>query len=155
MNKFKTPITELIRRRTSWRKYLKMDVDKKTLDLLEAFVKEEQSGLLGGNLRFEILSSVDIDSRELQQMTTYGLIKAPRGFIVGTMTRTSLNLEEFGYAMEKIVLYATELGLSTCWLGGTFTRSRFAEKIALKTSEELPAVVSFGYPSAKPPVPHL
>jgi hypothetical protein len=49
--------------------------------------------------------------------------------------------------MELLVLYATELGLGTCWLGGSFTRSRFSRKINLKKGEILPAVVSFGYPA--------
>jgi hypothetical protein len=47
--------------------------------------------------------------------------------------------------MERIILYATGLGLGTCWLGGTFTRSRFAKKISAARAESVPAVTSVGY----------
>ncbi|MFZ3156215.1 MAG: nitroreductase family protein [Smithella sp.] len=40
---------------------------------------------------------------------------------------------------------ATDLGLGTCWLGGTFSSSRFAQKIALQNNEALPAVTPVGY----------
>jgi hypothetical protein len=54
------------------------------------------------------------------------------------------NLEDFGYAMERIILCATDLGLGTCWLGGSFTKSRFAKKIAAGKGERVPAVTSVG-----------
>jgi len=40
---------------------------------------------------------------------------------------------------------ATNLGLGTCWLGGTFSSSRFAQKIDLQNNEDLPAVTPVGY----------
>jgi hypothetical protein len=46
--------------------------------------------------------------------------------------------------MESIILFATGLGLGTCWLGGSFTRSSFSEKIKLGEDEAIPAVVSVG-----------
>jgi len=36
-----------------------------------------------------------------------------------------MNLENFGYRMELIVLHATDLELGTCWLGGTFFTQQF------------------------------
>ncbi len=44
--------------------------------------------------------------------------------------------------METIILYLTSLGLGTCWLGGSFTRSAFARKISLKDDEHIPAVTA-------------
>ena len=52
--------------------------------------------------------------------------------------------------MEKIILCATDLGLGTCWLGGSFNRSRFAKKIAASKNEIIPAVTSVGYISGRP-----
>jgi hypothetical protein len=49
--------------------------------------------------------------------------------------------------MEAIILYATDMGLGTCWLGGTFTRSSFAERMGLRAGELMPAVTSVGYPA--------
>ena len=47
--------------------------------------------------------------------------------------------------MELAILQATDLGLGTCWLGGTFSKSGFARKIGLSESELMPAVAAVGY----------
>jgi len=52
--------------------------------------------------------------------------------------------------VERIILRATDLGLGTCWLGGTFTKSRFAKNIRVTSNESVPAVVSVGYAAEKP-----
>jgi nitroreductase len=63
-------------------------------------------------------------------------------------------LEDFGYLMEQAVLFATAAGLGTCWLGGSFTKSSFAGKIAATSGETVPAVISVGNPPAgDPPAP--
>ena len=46
--------------------------------------------------------------------------------------------------METIILYATSLGLGTCWLGGTFAKSNFAKRMKLSALESMPAVTSLG-----------
>ena len=60
------------------------------------------------------------------------------------MKPAKMDLEDFGYLMEEVILFATELGLGTCWLGGTITRSSFARKIGLKDDESMPAVTATG-----------
>jgi hypothetical protein len=57
------------------------------------------------------------------------------------------NLEDFGWVLEQTVLYATGLGLGTVWLGGTFTKSRFAQLLNLRAPESVPAVIATGYPA--------
>jgi hypothetical protein len=47
--------------------------------------------------------------------------------------------------MEHVILFATDLGLGTCWLGGTFSKSGFAKKIAMRAREVMPAVAVIGY----------
>lgn len=59
--------------------------------------------------------------------------------------KRNITIWNFGYLMEKNILMATDLGLGTCWLGGTFSSSRFAQKIALQNNEALPAVTPVGY----------
>jgi hypothetical protein len=51
--------------------------------------------------------------------------------------------------MELLVLKATELGLGSCWLGITFTKSPFSQQLDLLPGETIPAVASLGYPSDK------
>ena len=50
---------------------------------------------------------------------------------------------------EKLVLYATSLGLGTCWLGGTFNRGAFASAMEMKENEIFPIVSPIGYPAQK------
>jgi hypothetical protein len=76
---------------------------------------------------------------------TYGFIRGATGFIAGAVGQGEKNLEDFGYQMEAIILFATDLGLGTCWLGGSFTQSSFAQKIGAGQDEIVPAVTATGY----------
>ncbi|WP_083248367.1 nitroreductase family protein [Desulfuribacillus stibiiarsenatis] len=57
------------------------------------------------------------------------------------------NLEDIGYTLEQLILYATSKGLGTCWLGGTFTKSSFERMVQLKEHEILPIITPVGYPA--------
>jgi hypothetical protein len=61
------------------------------------------------------------------------------------MKKAEEHEEDFGYLMERLVLQATDLGLGTCWLGGTFTKSSFSRRIGAGKDERVPAVVAVGY----------
>jgi nitroreductase len=58
-------------------------------------------------------------------------------------------MEGYGYCMERNILKATSMGLGTCWLGGTFKRSGFADKISINESELLPVISPVGYSGDK------
>jgi hypothetical protein len=102
-------------------------------------------GPLGGAHRFQLLAATPADRDSLAGLGTYGFIRDETGFIAGAATRSKKDLEDFGYSQERIILLATDLGLGTCWLGGTFTKSGFAKKISLRKGEDLPAVAAIGY----------
>jgi hypothetical protein len=76
---------------------------------------------------------------------TYGLIKNPAGFILGSAERGKHHLEDYGYELEAVILHATDLRLNTCWLGGNFTKSSFSKRIGARGDETVPAVASIGY----------
>jgi nitroreductase len=80
---------------------------------------------------------------------TYGLVTRVPAFIVGAIRRAPDALEDFGYAMEGLVLRATDLGLATCWIGGAFGRSATARALSLKDDEIMPAIVAVGRPAEK------
>jgi hypothetical protein len=58
-------------------------------------------------------------------------------------------MEDYGYGMERNILFATSLGLGTCWLGGTLNRAGFARRIGLEEGELMPAISPVGYPAGK------
>ena len=58
--------------------------------------------------------------------------------------------EAYGYAFEKLVLYAWSLGVGTVWLGGTLNREAFQEAMDLGPGEIMPCASPLGYPARKP-----
>ena len=145
-----TPPAELIARRYSCRTYINIPIEKGLRDRLSVYVEAQNEGPLGGRARFELVASTEADLKALKGLGTYGFIRGATGFIVGATDDDARYLEDYGYLLEKIVLYATGMGLGTCWLGGTFTKSSFAERISAGEGELVPAVCSVGYPAKKP-----
>ncbi len=144
MTNFKYPITEIIRKRFSCRDYSRDAVNANKQVQLRKFIEALPPGPFGSRPRFDLLAATEGDSKSLRGLGTYGFIKNPSAFILGAMKASEYDLEDYGYLMEGIILHATSLELGTCWLGGTFTKSRFAKKINLSKSETMPAVAAMG-----------
>ena len=147
---FEQPVTELMRRRYSCRSYQDAPIAADVRQSLADFAASLSVGPLGTQLRFELIAATEEDRRALKDLGTYGFIKGATGFLVGAMAEAEYNLEDYGYLMECLVLRATDLGLGTCWLGGSFTKSRFAEAIGAGQGETVPAVVATGYEAEQP-----
>jgi nitroreductase len=143
-------IHEIIRQRYSCRTYLADPLDGNTRQLLTDAATSTKMGPLGTQCRFNLIAASGGDPQALKSLGTYGFIKGATGYIVGAVIEGANNLEDFGYLLESIVLYATDLGLGTCWLGGTFTKSSFAKKISAQANELVPGVISVGYIAKKP-----
>lgn len=62
-------------------------------------------------------------------------VKAPH-YILVTSNKGNEYLQNIGYAMEKVVLQLTTLGLATCWLECTVDREDVTEFISLGESKE-------------------
>jgi len=146
---YQKPPTELIRARYSCRTYQPRPLAEDARRALAEWASTLQRGPLGSALRFALLAATEQDRAALRGLGTYGFIRGAPGFIVGAVRSGEKDMEDFGYCMEEIVLLATDLGLGTCWLGGTFTKSAFARKIALGEGEILPAVVAVGYAAGR------
>ena len=146
----KQPVTELIQRRFSTRTYLNLPIDDQIQRQLVDFIAKTDIGPFGTHSRFTLVASIKGDRKALRGLGTYGFIKSAAGFIIGATVDSGKSLEDFGYLMECIILYATDLDLGTCWLGGSFARSRFAKKISVKRNEIIPAVTAVGYIAPNP-----
>lgn len=138
------PITEIIKRRYSCRTYSPTPIEPNKRRQLEDFLSKCQNGPLGTRARFKLVAATEQDRRALRGLGTYGLIKGPTAFVLGAVGEGAKREEDFGYLMEQIILFATDLDLGTCWLGGTFTKSSFAVQMALRDGELMPSVVSLG-----------
>ncbi len=143
----KSSIDDLVKRRYSCRTYVERPIEAADRQALSEFLASLGTGPLGSRTRFSLVAATEEDRESLKGLGTYGFIKGATGFIVGAAAAGPKNMEDYGYGLEQAVLAATDLGLGTCWLGGTFTKSSFARKIEATRSEVVPAVVAVGYPA--------
>lgn len=142
---FSKPVTDLIRQRFSCRTYLDQSIAEKERRRLADFISSPRPGPCGASARFRLVAAGEQGPNPLKRLGTYGFIKGAKEFIVGAVGPSDQNLEDYGYLMERAILFATDLGLGTCWLGGTFTKSSFAASISATDGELVPAVTSVGY----------
>lgn len=142
---------ETIKKRKSIRTFEPTPVSEEHLQLLNDYlsVDENLSGPLGRRARFEVIKVRNNVSDRGVKLGTYGFIKNHQGYIVGMMENTKLGLVEFGYIFEKLFLFATKLGIGTCWIGGSFSRTSFKKEIELQNSDIIPCITPIGYPNQK------
>jgi hypothetical protein len=145
---FEKSIVELIKIRSSRRSYTSRPVEDEKQDALTRFF----SGIKGPfdvRTRFRLVDTSTWSSQSINALGTYGTIRGANLFIVGAVERAERDMEHFGYMFEQIILFATDLALGTCWVGGIFNRSGFAEKIGIREHEIVPAVSPVGHATGR------
>jgi nitroreductase len=145
---FNKPILDIIKNRHSVRTYNSEILDKELKNKLEEYAAGIK-GPFDAKLRLEMIDSLDFAEGAGTKFGTYGIIKGAKTFIAAATHKDGHNMEQLGYCLEKLILYAASLGLGTCWMGGTFKRSQFAELVKLKEDEIIPAITPIGHPSDK------
>ena len=140
---------EVIKKRTSCRVYSDKGIDKDKREELREFLAAHTNSPFNSMIRFLLLDFSGLEALDLKAPGTYGVIKGAKYFIVGAVGNHAKAMEDYGYCMEKNILKATAMGLGTCWLGGTFSRSGFGERMGLVNDELLPAISPVGYSSSK------
>lgn len=147
---FDQSILELIKRRFSCRTYQDRPLDPKIREKLNHFTHSLPPGPFQNKVQFQLIAAQPEDTTALSGLGTYGFIKNPAGFILGKTNEEQGRLEDYGYLLESIILRATDLDVGSCWLGGTFNRSRFAQEMDLGSGEIIPAVASLGLIAESP-----
>jgi nitroreductase len=140
-------VDDVIRRRYSCRSYLERPIEAAIREALSEVLASLEAGPFGGRTRFGLVAATENDRKSLRGLGTYGFIKGAPGFIVGAVGAGDRNLEDYGFCLERAILEATDLGLQTCWLGGTFSKSSFGRAIGVTRGEMVPAVAAVGYPT--------
>lgn len=145
---FDKPISDIIRNRHSVRTFNSEILNKE----LKSKIEEYAAGIKGpfaSKVRLEVIDSFDFAEGAGNKFGTYGIIKGAKTFIAAVSKKEDHNMEQLGYCLEKLMLYAASIGLGTCWMGGTFKRSQFAEMLKIKEDELLPAVTPIGHPAQR------
>ncbi|MDR0546077.1 MAG: nitroreductase family protein, partial [Dysgonamonadaceae bacterium] len=81
------------------------------------------------------------------KLGTYGWIKGANNYLAMIYEEAPFAETAAAYLFEQVILYCTSLGLGTCWLGGSFSRSDFKKQVPLKPNERLKIVSPVGYPA--------
>lgn len=150
--KFEKPVIDLIKTRTSTRTFEAIEIDVNQLQKLDSYlteINEDAVALSGIKAKFFLSNFKGIGIKEEKKIGTYGVISGANTYIVGIVDKEEKNAVEFGYLFEKIVLAATDLGLQTCWLGGTFKKNDFEQNLELAENDAIAIVSPLGYKKDK------
>ena len=133
--------TKLIRSRRSVRSFDGAAPDKELLDDILRYAASVETPY-----------SLPIEWRVLDakaQKLSCPVITGTDSYIAGKLRREMHAEEAFGFAFERVVLYAVSKGLGTTWIAGTLDRPAFERAMELREGEVMPCVSPLGRPAAK------
>lgn len=98
--------------------------------------------------RIALISGVERTRYILTYMIgSYGLVQNAPHLLVGVVPEESdAALLDLGYVLEQAVLRATQLGLGTCWVTGSYDAQSAGDAVGLAPGEVAAAVCALGYP---------
>lgn len=138
-------IIEIIKKRKSCRTYSNVALTPADKKNLESFIREDSKGFENEIVNFKIIEKNNDDK---QMKLDYGMIKGHNTYILGTAKSRAASRVNYAYHMEKVVLKATEMNLSTCWIGA-FDSTYFNE-VSVEDGFDIPSIVIVGYSEDKP-----
>lgn len=133
-------INEAIEQRRSIRKYQNKPISENDKHILNEKIAElnRESGL-------HIQLITDKPEAFKSFLAHYGGFENAANYIALVGKKTPDLDEKCGYYGEQIVLLAQQIGLSTCWIGGSFNkRAAFYD---CNNDEKLSLIISIGYPA--------
>lgn len=142
----KMTLKEAANLRHSVRRYTGEPISAADASELNRFIDEcnEESGL-----HMQLVTGEPDAFKTL--LVKYGWFKNVENY-VALVGKDDENLDELcGYYGEKVVLYAQQMGLGTCWVGGTFSRKKTTFEAGPR--EKMCLIIAIGYP-ANPGKPH-
>ena len=137
---------QAMERRHSVRSYEERSIDKETKEKLAAMIEtcNRESGIH--------MQLVTEDPQAfISLMAHYGKFSGVRNYIALVGKKGTDMDEVCGYYGEKIVLYAQQLGLNTCWVAMTYKKVKGVFKV--NAGEKLYVVIAIGYGKSQG-VPH-
>ncbi len=139
-------IIEAMRARRSVRTFTGKPLTKEDSTELSGFIKELKPPF-GANAHIVLLHAED-DGKPVK-LGTYGIIRGASDYMALIHRDGPLAEQGAGYMFEQAVLKCTQMGLGTCWLGGTVNRGDFIRQAGLEEGEQLLLVSPAGYPAQK------
>ena len=142
-------LQKAIETRKSTRTFQKEPLSPVDIKKISGYLNKPENliGPFGYQFVFELL--IESEERAKDQIGTYGFIKNPQGYILGSSILETKSLFDYAYVFENIVLYLTAIGVGTCWLGGRFQKQEAMSKLSFKENDIIPAITPIGYPQEK------
>ena len=136
-----------IRRRISVRHYETKPVRE---EVLQTVVSSGQNSIaLDESIRiqFHLAREGGLVAERMTPLTGTKLLfgSAPH-FVIATSEERPLFMLNMGFRMEQMILFATQEGLGTCWVGGMFAEERISAFLGLGKGERVIALTPLGYP---------
>lgn len=133
-------VREAVEARRSVRTYKKEAVDSVVMTRLREMCREPRQCLPGQQARIVVIEQ-SLEGR----VGTYGIISGAQCCLALIYRDIDgLAAVNAGMVMENIVLWLTQQGLGTCWLGGTFSRDDVASAASPAPDEHIAAIVVLG-----------
>lgn len=139
-------VKEAVEKRYSCRTYDNKPLSAELKNKLLSYAKALQNPY-GPKIRVQLIEKES--AANAQKLGTYGVINGASTYLGVTVVDAPMALEAIGYDFERLVLYATSMGLGTCWLGGTFNRSAFTEAMEIREGELFPILSPIGFPATR------
>jgi nitroreductase len=138
-------LIEAMKRRVSVRSYADRTVEQSVKEKIRDLLEAHNTGPFGNRVRLGLIDLSYMEQAETRHLGTYGFITGARLYVAGVVSQRPGAMQDFGYCLEQVIVRITHLGLGTCWLGGTFKRASFAERLNLSNDEVIPAISPIGY----------
>lgn len=139
-------IEETIKKRKSVRNYEKRSLNEQQRSEIVTYMNQIENPFQV-KVKFHFLETELLEKG--QKLGTYGVIQGAKDYLGVTVKNTDFAMEAVGYAFEMLVLYATSLGLGTCWMGGTFNRNQFKTAMEISENDVFPIISPIGIPLEK------
>ena len=135
-------IIETIQKRRSVRTYTGEPLREEHIAQIREYINQLEAPF-GIKARIELINTHANETPI--KLGTYGWIKNACDYMALIFEEAPFAETAAACMFEQAILFCTGLGLGTCWIGGSFSRSDFKKQIHLNTNEKLRIVSPVGY----------
>ncbi|MFL6562825.1 MAG: nitroreductase family protein, partial [Bacillus sp. (in: firmicutes)] len=148
---YKKSVIKTMQKRQSIRTYETENITTAHQKEIKDYLSDENNlvGPFGKKGRIVLVQVTNNVTDKGIKLGTYGFIKNPRAYLVGITENNQGSLVDFAYIFQKLILFLTELGMGSCWMGGTFNRNSFEQELQLDEGNFIPCITPIGYPKQK------
>lgn len=139
-------IKNIIYKRKSIRKYKGEPVEEERLLEIKELISNVTPLFKEIKMQgFLVENGVEIQKISKGIIGSYGKIEAPHYIVITSEEKEGFH-ENIGFAFEKLVLDLTNMGLGTCWIGGSIKKELLNGIVEIPENQKPVVLIAFGYP---------